>query len=53
MSKKDKRIGEHKAPIYEVISKVVITRDADTNLARQILDWVKKSRPIVVYKDKL
>jgi len=34
----------------DLVSKVTIEGTASDNIAKEILEWVKESKPIVVYK---
>ena len=40
------------AKVHEIISKAVITRDANPTLVQAILGWCKDTVTTIVYKDK-
>ena len=51
-TKKGVRMRKDTAKVHEIISKAVITRNANPTLVQAILSWCKDTVTTITYKDK-
>ena len=51
-TKKGVSMRKDTAKVHEIISKAVITRNANPSLVQAILSWCKDTVTTIVYKDK-
>ena len=51
-TKKGVSMRQDTAKVHEIISKAVITRNANPTLVQAILSWCKDTVTTIIYKDK-
>ena len=51
-TKKGVRMRQDTAKVHEIISKAVITKNANPILVKAILSWCKDTVTTIIYKDK-